>query len=85
VKLIEAQKILSGKLVFGNENQIQAVRFMETVSQCSEAIVNCNEGHKWVRYRDAEECYRDAGECDCTRGFKEEVIAAAVQYLQGER
>jgi hypothetical protein len=78
VKLIEAQKILSGKLVFGNENQIQAVRFMETVSQCSEAIVNCNKGHKWVRYR-------DAGECDCTRGFEEEVIAAAVQYLQGER
>jgi hypothetical protein len=36
--LSEAKKAISGKLTFGNEEQVKALAFLEAVAECADAI-----------------------------------------------
>jgi hypothetical protein len=40
--LTEARKILKPPLIFGNDAQIKAARFIEQVEECKEAILACD-------------------------------------------
>jgi hypothetical protein len=75
VTLGEAKKTLDGKLEFGNEAQIKAVRFMEKVEACCEAIQNCDDyqEHLWSRFIER---------CDCMMNFEDDVSDAARKKLK---
>lgn len=81
--LKEARRRLSGKLVFGDAAQIEAVKFMELVHDCLEAYNACDERHndysnRWSVEKGALKQY-----CDCVHTFSAEVRPAAAQIWKG--
>lgn len=71
----EARKALSGILLFGDDLQIRAVRFLQAVEEVKESIETCDESHDITSAchvcdgRGEHECgdcndLHDCGECD---------------------
>jgi hypothetical protein len=59
----EASEILSRPLVFGDENQIRAIKFMGELNEARAAVRACPRApHK-----------KPVTECSCTRKFSEDV------------
>ncbi len=61
----EARCTLSKKLVFGNVDQIAAVKFLAAIEECAEVLLTCD--HYMSMFWG----------CPCTSRFSDEVIAAA--------
>lgn len=82
----QAQKILSGTLVFGDDTQIRAVRFLQTVQECAEILRKCPHGGLVIADCDAcagtglHECEcgdnHDCAKCD---GVGELVLHAGIE------
>lgn len=65
--LTEAKKILSGKLVFGNAEQIKARNCWEMVQEARDAILACDYVEEHL------ECnYDDLVDCDCIEQWCDE-------------
>lgn len=75
MNLSEANKILGGKLVFGDEKQIEAIKFLRQVADAIEAYKNCRYGHDKNSW----------GVCSCVADFDEEVNEAAALKMAGEK
>lgn len=78
--LAKARAILKPPLVFGNAEQIKAVRFMEQVEECKERILACEnvDEHivcKWIYARN----------CDCNYKFDDEIVKGALSTIKYER
>lgn len=72
MNLAEAKQLLSGRLVFGDETQIAARKFLERVEEAADAIRACNA------------CMATHGEIkrhSCTKEFKEDVRGAAIAKI----
>lgn len=69
-----ARKALRGKLIFGNDTQIRAVRFLERAEEALEKYTNCKERH--LDYAKYESSKFDSY-CDCMNGFSVPEIEAA--------
>lgn len=67
--VIEAKKLLVPPLVFGNEDQIKAVNFVEQVESAIQSIRNCKWGHDGV----CEEC-DGSGYYECPHCGTDDVI-----------
>jgi hypothetical protein len=75
----EAKETLGGKLVFGDDAQIEAVRFLENAAECKEAILGCEnvEEHLNCEWIDAY--------CDCNYKFAYEIVEGALSELKFEK
>ena len=75
--LAEAKKILSGKLTFGDPDQIKAVRFIGNVEEAKEAYQKC------LNHASSKKEFWDF--CYCVDKFSDEVKNAARLSLRGKR
>jgi len=82
----EAYSVLKGPLVFGDENQIRAVRWVEKYLECRQKIAECEHDHQsdCPQYRAWAECTEDILGCRCVSGFDEEVQKEAVHSFVKE-
>ncbi len=64
----EAMKILQPPLIFGDEKQINAVKFIGDLELVFDAIRSCQ--HRGAHLRSYERFKRDPGELDCCDCFK---------------
>jgi hypothetical protein len=79
--LSEAQRILKPPLIFGNDEQIKAVRFMEQVEAALEAYEKCDENHKEYRiYQPSKFQYS----CPCIDSFDIEVRRGAYVFWKNK-
>jgi hypothetical protein len=96
VTVAEAKKALEPPLVFGNAEQIKAVRFLEEVEACCAAIRACDdfEQHKDDELEANEETldedesgktfWRVVKACGCGDGFKDDILWGALYQLVSE-
>ena len=75
--IAEAKKILSGKLVFGDPQQIKAVRFIENVDAAEGAIKNCPNIEKHLR-----KGFFNLEYCDCADRISEDVLRSAFERIR---
>ena len=61
----KARALLAPPLIFGNEDQIAAIRFLERIDACVDAILKCKHGSKLC-----DECGGD-GEMECPTCYNE--------------
>lgn len=75
--LTEANKILSGKLTFGDPDQIKAVRFIEQVNEAVKLFRACDRHDK--------ENGQAWGWCECVERFPEAIKTAGPLSLKRVR
>lgn len=63
----EARGVLSGKLIFGDAKQVEAVRYLQAVNECVDAIQSCRETHHEKNKKRCSQC-SGTGECRCDCG-----------------
>jgi len=70
VTIRKARLALTGKLIFGNENQIRALQFLREVNECAEKLGSCLH-QEW--------------NCPCTSHFDDDVVRAALDRIRTAR
>lgn len=75
MNLKEAREKLSGKLIFGDPEQCTALRFIEQVEECCEAVRKC---HAHLKIKEHFEW-----QCECVYPFDSDIQKSAEARLRG--
>ncbi len=84
--ITEALTALSGPLVFGNERQIRARRFLEQVEFAKDAARACKQEHETRAdvHTHQQQVTRNVRDCLCLANYADDVRAAAANMLVAE-
>lgn len=70
----EANELVGRRLVFGNEDQIRAVRFLGQLAEARKAAAKCSSApHRRGIVGYADSAY--VAQCRCVRDYSDEVLA----------
>jgi hypothetical protein len=81
MKIKEAWAALEPPLIFGNEVQIKALKFLEDVEICKESLMNCKfwSKHAALSCRADEVIVAYVEGCVCVALYSDDVVVAALR------